>query len=546
MHRLIHAIQELSRARTVEEIARVVRVTARALSNADGATFVLKDGSNCYYMDEDAIGPLWKGKRFPAAACISGWAMEHKQVVAIEDIYLDSRIPHDAYRPTFVKSLVMAPIRSSDPVGAMGIYWAREHKATPEEIELLQALADSTAIAMEHAYLHANLRQQVEERTRELEAARQHAEKANVAKSRFLAAASHNLRQPIQTLSAVAAILERVRDEQEARGHLQSMGHAIRNMQSMLDTLLDLHQLEAGALTPHLADTSLEGVLARLRSEFAYIASGKSLSLEIPQSAPAVHTDPHLLQEILRNFLSNAIKYTATGSVRLECRSEGELVRITVADTGAGIPEGYLQRIFDAFYRTPDAAAGGQEGLGLGLSIADQLARLLGHPIEVESRSGVGARFSILVPRGRALAAAAVAPASTPISRAAARSRILYIEDHPAVRQSIATLLSIEGYEVSAVSNGEEALRAINQLHLEPDIIISDFHLPAGETGDQVVQRVRDAMGRSVPALLLTGRVRDEGRTPVSAHRVLYKPVDANVLLEEIAAQLAARQAEAA
>jgi putative two-component system response regulator len=147
---LVGAIQQLAMARTNEEIQRIVRSAARRLAGSDGATFVLRDGERCFYVDEDAISPLWKGMRFPLEQCISGWSMLNRQPVAIPDIYLDARIPHDAYRPTFVKSLVMVPIRQVAPVGAIGNYWAHEHQATPAEIEILQALADSTAVAIEN------------------------------------------------------------------------------------------------------------------------------------------------------------------------------------------------------------------------------------------------------------------------------------------------------------------------------------------------------------------------------------------------------------
>jgi diguanylate cyclase (GGDEF)-like protein len=147
---LLSAVQQLSLARSVEDVQRVVRVAARELAGADGATFVLREGDRCFYADEYAIAPLWKGQKFPLEACISGWAMLNRQHVAIEDIYADDRIPHDAYRPTFVKSLVMVPIRRVDPLGAIGLYWASHHEATEKEIGLAQALADSTAVAMEH------------------------------------------------------------------------------------------------------------------------------------------------------------------------------------------------------------------------------------------------------------------------------------------------------------------------------------------------------------------------------------------------------------
>jgi diguanylate cyclase (GGDEF)-like protein len=156
---LLGAVQELSLARSVEDVQRVVRVAARHLAGADGATFVLRDEDRCFYADEYAIAPLWKGQKFPLEACISGWAMLNRQSVAIEDIYADDRIPHEAYRPTFVKSLVMVPIRRVDPLGAIGIYWAARHQATEKEIGLAQALADSTAVAMEHVRVLGELKE---------------------------------------------------------------------------------------------------------------------------------------------------------------------------------------------------------------------------------------------------------------------------------------------------------------------------------------------------------------------------------------------------
>ena len=154
---LIRAVQELSRARSIAEIQEVVRTVARALTGADGATFVLREGNFCHYADEDAIAPLWKGQRFPIDICVSGWAMTHRRPVAIRDIYADARVPHEAYRPTFVKSLALVPIRTLDPVGAIGNYWASSHEPTPQELQLLQALADSTAVAMENVHVYEEL-----------------------------------------------------------------------------------------------------------------------------------------------------------------------------------------------------------------------------------------------------------------------------------------------------------------------------------------------------------------------------------------------------
>lgn len=147
---LIEAVQRLSSAHTMADITTIVKTAARRVTGADGACFVLRDEGKCFYADEDAIAPLWKGKRFPLEACISGWVMLNRQHALIPDIYLDSRIPHDAYRPTFVKSLAVVPIRSIGPVGAIGVYWAQTAAPTPTEVRWLQTLADSTALALEY------------------------------------------------------------------------------------------------------------------------------------------------------------------------------------------------------------------------------------------------------------------------------------------------------------------------------------------------------------------------------------------------------------
>ncbi|PWN02346.1 diguanylate cyclase [Nocardioides silvaticus] len=161
IERLLRAVQELSMATRLSEVQQVVRSAARDLAGCDGATFVLRDGDLCYYADEDAIAPLWKGMRFPMESCISGWAMLNRQHAVIADIYEDPRIPHEAYRPTFVKSLVMTPVRTMSPIGAIGAYWADPHDATEQEVALLRALADATSLALEKVSIHRELEQEV-------------------------------------------------------------------------------------------------------------------------------------------------------------------------------------------------------------------------------------------------------------------------------------------------------------------------------------------------------------------------------------------------
>src|SRR6218665_719991 len=167
--RLVKAVQELSLARDVSRVMEIVRSVSRELTGADGASFVLKDNDMCYYADEEAIAPLFKGQRFPLRMCISGWSMINKRHVTIGDIYLDPRIPHEVYRPTFVKSLLMVPIRKINPVGAIGNYWAKYHLPTEEEITVLQSLADITAVTLENINVYAELEERVRQRTRDLE-----------------------------------------------------------------------------------------------------------------------------------------------------------------------------------------------------------------------------------------------------------------------------------------------------------------------------------------------------------------------------------------
>lgn len=157
---LVNTVQKLSLARDIETITDIVRKAARNLTGADGATFVLKDNNMCYYVEEDAIEPLWKGQKFPMTACISGWTMINKEWAIIEDIYSDNRIPIEAYKPTFVKSLAMVPIRTIDPIGAIGNYWANHHFPTQEEMVMLQSLADITSVSIENVYAYNELTEQ--------------------------------------------------------------------------------------------------------------------------------------------------------------------------------------------------------------------------------------------------------------------------------------------------------------------------------------------------------------------------------------------------
>ncbi len=227
--RLLQAALELAGAHDVERVADVVRSAARALTGADGVTFVLREGEWVRYLDEDAIAPLWKGMRFPADACISGWAMRHRRTVVIEDVFEDDRIPHHLYAPTFVKSLAMVPVRPEDPVAAIGAYWAVSRGATSRELGHLGALAGFAAVALANIALVAELRQAID------------------ARDTFMAVASHELRTPVSALALQVGLCERQLQAAGEPGAIRAgvgrIARATRRLAELVDRLLDLSTL---------------------------------------------------------------------------------------------------------------------------------------------------------------------------------------------------------------------------------------------------------------------------------------------------------------
>ena len=254
MERLLEAVCALASAHTLEQIAAIVRTAARDLSQADGATFVLRDQGRCYYMDEDAIAPLWRGLRFPMETCISGWVMLNKQAVVIPDIQVDDRISQDAYRPTFVKSLSMSPIRTSDPIGAIGTYWATHHEPTEAEQRLLQALADSTAVARESVRTLTELEDRVEQRTQQLAA-------VNRDLQQFAAHAAHDLREPISTITGFAGVLSAELSDVGSTASVAVEG-ILRSGERLLTRIDDLLTFaRSGALDLVLEEVDLDDLL---------------------------------------------------------------------------------------------------------------------------------------------------------------------------------------------------------------------------------------------------------------------------------------------
>lgn len=378
--RLVRAVQQLSTARKVESVQIVVRSAARQLVGADGATFVLRAGECCHYVDEDAISPLWKGMKFPLSACISGWAMLNKQPAVIEDIYQDSRIPADAYRPTFVKSLVMVPIRGEDPIGAIGTYWAQRRQPTEQEVEVLQALADTTSVALESAQLYEELERRVEERTRQLELANQELEA-------FSYSVSHDLRAPLRAISGFAAMLGRSDLGEEERGHLDRIQTSARRMNALIEDLLKLGRITRNPLTRHPLD--LTDMARELALQIERHHSGPKVEFRV-QDGMLAEADPGLVQAALQNLLENAWKYSSKKSrprVEFFVRDGVYAVR----DNGAGFAMEEAGRLFVPFQRLhhPDDFP----GTGVGLATVQRIVVRHGGKIWAEAAPDEGATF---------------------------------------------------------------------------------------------------------------------------------------------------------
>jgi two-component system, sensor histidine kinase len=371
----------------------------------------------------------------------------------------------------------------------------------------------------------------------ELVRARKEAESANRAKSAFLAAASHDLRQPLQTLSLVNAALVRLTPAgTRAAESVALQEQAIRSMSELLNALLDISKLESGAIKPDVRDFSVQAIFERLRAQFQSHADAKGVALLLDDCYDVVHTDPTLLEQVLQNLVANAIRYTERGQVHLRCPESGDTVHIEVLDTGPGIPDSERERIFEEFYQIPQPSGQRREGLGLGLSIVRRVAALLGHSLEIDSAPGGGSRFKIVVPKGKSDPSAS-AVATTRVEAQPGAGVVLVIDDEPAVADATAMLLEVFGYRTLLASGITEALERVRTSVQAPDVMISDFHLGA-ETGEGAIEAVRQAIGRTIPAVLITGDTSTAGATladGIAACELLSKPVDSDRLLEVLA-----------
>lgn len=392
---LVNVVQQLSLARDINKITAIVRTAARSLTGADGATFVLRENGLCYYADEDAIAPLWKGQRFPMNACVSGWAMINKRPAVIPDIYTDSRVPVEAYRPTFVRSLVMVPIRTVDPIGAIGNYWAQPHEATADELQLLQSLADATSIAIENVYVYNELEERVKQRTKQLEA-------ANDELQSFAHSVAHDLRAPLRAANGYMRMLKEDHADKLADSEVQRLmnaaGERLGDANSLIQALLSFSQMGQRSLSP--ATLSMNTILQQVCFDMVTTEPNRTIDINLPVLAPA-EGDPVLIKQVWINLLNNAVKYSANrpvAKIEIGCEEKTNEVVYYVRDNGTGFDMRYYDKLFAVLQRLH-----GEEyrGHGIGLSLVQRILEKHGGRIWAESQPDEGATFWFTLPKAK-------------------------------------------------------------------------------------------------------------------------------------------------
>lgn len=360
----------------------------------------------------------------------------------------------------------------------------------------------------------------------EMRLAKQQAEEANASKTHFLAAASHDLLQPLNAARLFASVLTNQVSDPEVKQTTQHIDNSLKAAEELLSTLLDISKLDAGAMQPKVSEFALEDIFEPLNAEFRVMAQERDLELRYVPSKAWVKSDAQMLRRIIQNFLSNALRYTASGKVLLGCRHQGEQLRIEVWDTGPGIPKSRLGDIFQEFRRldTPDKHK--EKGLGLGLSIAERMAKVLGHSIGVKSEYGKGTVFSLTLDK----VTAQVKPVSSPSRQglnSLAGTRILCIDNEPLILEGMKALLTGWDCEVFTVANQQEALQLVIEEETQANIYLADYHLDSGKTGVGALQALEEKLANKLSGIIITA-----DRTPEIANEIsdagfllLHKPV---------------------
>lgn len=391
------------------------------------------------------------------------------------------------------------------------------------DITARKAAEDALRKAMDEA---ETAREEAELAREEALLAKDAAERADLAKSKFLAAASHDLRQPVQSLFFFGYSLAQSLRDHPAAPLMNSMQEAMNGLLLLLDSLLDVSRLDAGVVTPNLADMALEPMFERLSIEYGPRANEVGLRFRHVPTSLCTYSDPVLLERVLRNFIENALRYTEHGSILTGCRKRGDQIEIMVMDSGIGIPSSQLDNIFEEFTQLANPERDRRKGLGLGLAVVRRLSSLLNHPVKVRSRPGQGSAFSMLVPMIGTHSMSARSQLEVG-DYASNRGLVAVVEDEPIILLSIRSMLEDWGYQVVAAPNAVEAVAALSKLNRPPDMIVADYRLRDGKTGLEAIHLIQRHCGEQVSAMVLTGDTDPERIAEVqrSGYQLLHKPI---------------------
>ena len=380
------------------------------------------------------------------------------------------------------------------------------------------------------AHENVELLEELRRKTELAEAAQRKAEQASLAKSQFFAAASHDLRQPMQALGLFAASMRETKREPEDARRVDQILSSVDALDSLFDELLDISKLDAGYVKPAASHFPAQALFERLKNAYTPLASKTGLALHFEDAGAVLHTDSVLLERVLGNLISNALRYTSAGSVHVRCEPKGERIAIAVSDTGPGIPRDEHERVFDEFYQLGNPERDRRKGLGLGLATVKRIGQLLGCRVTLDSEPGKGSVFAIEVPLGDP---AQVAPAHAAPSAAdmdALRGKVIaVVDDERDVREGLAELLAMWRCKPVAAASVRELLEQLELSGVRPDALIADYRLREHESGAGAIAALRARYGAALPALIMSGdttpeifQVAREQRLPL-----LSKPVRA-------------------
>lgn len=522
-------IKRLSRARDIHTAKSLVSSAIEALSSADFVR-VLDEGDEVAKHSFEAIHAF--SEKHTDAEYF--WLAPDEAAQFIE--LIPGLISEFTDELSQNSSLLVIPVKDEKIVAAILVGWNILPENFDNLLDPLLILTECFLIVLQNVIVHTHLAKQMAERTSNLSEARQEAEAANNLKSSFLSAASHDLRQPLQQISSLIDVLVRQSKEHLPQTQLKRIQRIISDMNILLNSLLNLDRLETGRIEPIFNKIQIVDIFNTLKSDFALQAAEKELNLVFESSEVAVISDRALLLQILRNLVGNAIKYTQVGEVKITATQDNNFLMLCIHDTGPGIELERQASIFDPFFQLSSQHKD-SAGFGIGLALVKALAEIMNHPITLVSEIDKGSTFSIQLPINNT-AVDVLNKQDEDILQFPEQDTcvVLYLEDDDELAESISTLLTMEGYQVITASSSTEAKQAIDELQKTPDIIVTDNSLDAGESGIEVVQKIRIQTKTHIPAIMLTGYTEStvHQKALKVVQKVLSKPVDADDLLREI------------